>query len=121
MCKFPLALSSMLFYNVLNNTPIAKVLKASSNLTDDETKAMEDKNWYDFLEEALIQKEKELLSRGVKIGTVHISSNIAKLIPLQMICRVFDCTNVKTELDHSRMVSKGLALTGAFVDLVRKK
>lgn len=102
--------------NVIDETPIARILKETINLNDRECALMGDKSWKKLFKEFLSEKKSEMTRQGIKTGCVILTGSASKMpfVP-QIVLEVFNevsSDSLKYDMDPSRTISKGLALVG---------
>ena len=101
---------------VIDETPIAKILKETINLNSQECALMGNKSWKMLFKEFLNDKKAEMTKQGVKIGCVILTGSASKMpfVP-RIVLEVFNevsADSLKYDMDPSRTISKGLALVG---------
>ena len=101
---------------VIDETPIAKILKVTINLNSQECALMGNKSWKMLFKEFLNDKKAEMTKQGVKIGCVILTGSASKMpfVP-RIVLEVFNevsADSLKYDMDPSRTISKGLALVG---------
>lgn len=102
--------------NLIETTPISKILKEEINIPDSESAAMGNRSWKDLFKEFLIEKNAEMKKLGISISRIILTGSASKMPFVSDIIRsVF--TDLKDDslihdMDPSRTISKGLALVG---------
>ena len=101
---------------VIDETPIAKILKETINLNSQECALMGNKSWKILFKEFLREKKAEMTKQGVKVGCIILTGSASKMPFVPRIVReVFNEVSadlLKYDMDPSRTISKGLALVG---------
>lgn len=101
---------------MIEDTPISKILRETINLNAQECALMGDKNWKQLFKEFLIEKKAEMTKKKIKVGYIILTGSASKMpfVP-RIIFEVFDelfSDSLKYDMDPSRTISKGLALVG---------
>lgn len=101
---------------VIEETPIAKILKETINLNDQECVAMGNKSWKMLFKDFLVERKAEMTKQGIKVGCVILTGSASKMpfVP-RIVLEVFNevpADSLKYDMDPSRTISKGLALVG---------
>ncbi len=101
---------------VIDETPIAKILKETIKLNDHECALMGSKSWKTLFKEFLADKKVEMAKQGIKVGCVILTGSASKMpfVP-RIVLEVFNevsADSLKYDMDPSRTISKGLALVG---------
>lgn len=101
---------------VIEETPIAKILKETINLNDYECSLMGSKSWKTLFKDFLTEKKAEMTKQGIKVGCVILTGSASKMpfVP-RIVLEVFNevsADSLKYDMDPSRTISKGLALVG---------
>lgn len=102
--------------NIIDNTPIAKILTETIDLPVDEAKAMGNKSWKNLFKDFLIEKKAEMSKMGIKVGHIILTGSASKMpFAPQIVLEVFNeisSDSLGYDMDPSRTISKGLALVG---------
>ncbi len=101
---------------IIEETPIAKILKETINLNDQECAAMGNKSWKKLFKDFLVKRKAEMTKQGIKVGCVILTGSASKMpfVP-RIVLEVFNEVpedSLKYDMDPSRTISKGLALVG---------
>ncbi len=101
---------------VIEETPLAKILKETINLNDQECAAMGNKSWKRLFKEFLVERKAEMTKQGIKVGYIILTGSASKMsfVP-HIVWEVFNevpADSLKYDMDPSRTISKGLALVG---------
>ena len=103
---------------IIDNTPVANILRETINLPEQECARMGNKSWKKLFREFLTEKKNEMTNRNrpVKVGYIILTGSASKMpfVP-EIVLEVFnevssDCLGY--DMDPSRTISKGLALVG---------
>lgn len=102
--------------NLIENSPVAGILKDTINLNDDEYSLMGEKNWKEAFKDFLSEKKVEMENKGIRTGHIILTGGASQMpfVP-QVISEVFDEVSSDSliyDMDPSRTISKGLALVG---------
>ena len=99
---------------VIDETPVAKVLKETINLNDHECNLMGNKFWKTLFKEFLTEKKAEMTKQVINISYIVLTGDASKMFFIRnVISEVFDdipADLMKYDVDPSRIVSKGLTL-----------
>lgn len=114
---FPgIRLTKEILDNIIDNTPISKILTETINLPVDEAKAMGNKSWKNLFKDFLIEKKTEMSKMGIKVGHIILTGSASKMpFAPQIVLEVFNeisSDSLGYDMDPSRTISKGLALVG---------
>lgn len=101
---------------VIDETPIAQILKETINLNNQECALMGNKSWKILFKEFLGDKKAEMTKKGIKVGYIILTGSASKMpfVP-RIVLEVFNevsAHSLKYDMDPSRTISKGLALVG---------
>ena len=101
---------------VIDETPIAQILKETLNLNSQECARMGNKSWKMLFKEFLSDKKAEMTKQDVKVGCIILTGSASKMpfVP-RIVLEVFNevsADSLKYDMDPSRTISKGLALVG---------
>lgn len=116
-CLFPgIRLTEKELDKVIDETPIANILKETIHLNDRECGCMGDKSWKRLFKEFLSDKKAEMTKQGIKVGHIILTGSASKMpfVP-EIVLEVFNevsADSLKYDMDPSRTISKGLALVG---------
>lgn len=99
---------------VIDETPIAKILKESINLNDHECYLMGDKSWKTLFKEFLTEKKAEMTKQVIDVSRIVLTGGASKMPFIKnIVLEVFNeipADLIIYDMDPSRTVSKGLAL-----------
>lgn len=102
--------------DVINKTPVSKILRENINLSDEEYALMGDKSWKELFKDFLLEKKFEMKKLGINIEFIILTGSASKMpFVSQIILEVFkeiSSSSLKYDMDPSRTISKGLALVG---------
>ena len=99
---------------ILETTPIANLLRETIPLDNQEGTIMGNKPWKILFKEFLIDKKQKMAKQGIHIGYIILTGGASKMdFVARIVSEVFDEIPVPMDLDPTRSVSKGLALTAA--------
>lgn len=101
---------------VIDETPIAQILKEIINLNSQECARMGNKSWKMLFKEFLSSKKAEMTKQNIKVGCIILTGSASKMpfVP-RIVLEVFNevsADSLKYDMDPSRTISKGLALVG---------
>lgn len=101
---------------LIDETPIAKILKETIKLDDRECARMGNKPWKRLFKEFLTDTKVEMTKQGIKVSCIILTGSASKMpfVP-QILLEVFNevpADSLKYDMDPSRTISKGLALVG---------
>ncbi len=101
---------------VIDDTPVANILKETINLSDQECSVMGNKSWKELFRDFLTENKSKMASQKIKAGFIILTGSASKMpfVP-QIVLEVFNevsSDSLKFDMDPSRTISKGLALVG---------
>lgn len=112
----PIALKIDDLNNLIETTPVAKVLKEEIDIPDREYADMGNRSWKDLFKDFLLEKKREMEKLGINISRIILTGSASKMPFVSDIIRcVFtdlEKDSLIFDMDPSRTISKGLALVG---------
>lgn len=101
---------------VIDNTPIANILRETILLSDQECARMGDKTWKVLFKEFLSHSKEEMTRKGIQVCHIILTGSASKMPFVPRIVReVFNevlADSLQYDMNPSRTISKGLALVG---------